>query len=98
MDSFAVTSDRQATRKTKGEDDRDITVADLGFPATTNKNDLLDNQRYLEESEDKAEIIAVFSTYHSIQVIGDSQKDGYYIFYYFFFFDEHITLCATTLF
>jgi len=95
MDSFAVTSDRQATRKTKGDDDRDITVADLGFPATTNKNDLLDNQRYLEESEDKAEIIAVFSTYHSIQVIGDAQKEGFYNFDLIVADEAHRTTGAT---
>jgi len=95
MDTFAVTSDRQATRKTKNNADIDITVADIGFPATTNKDDLLDNQRYLENSEDQAEIITVFSTYHSIQVIGDAQKEGFYEFDLIVADEAHRTTGAT---
>src|SRR5690625_344430 len=95
MDTFAVTSDRQATRKTKNDDERDITIADIGFPATTNKDDLLSNQRYLEKSEDKAEIITVFSTYHSIQVIGNAQKDGFYDFDLIVADEAHRTTGAT---
>lgn len=79
MDTFAVTADRHVTRKVR-DDERDITVADIGFPATTNKDKLLENQQILNQSEDKSEIIVVFSTYHSIQVIGDAQKEGFFEF------------------
>src|SRR5699024_4138150 len=56
---------------------------------------LLNNQCYLEKSEDKAEIITVFSTYHSIQVIGDAQNDGFYEFDLVVADEAHRTTGAT---
>lgn len=81
MDTIAVCSDRKVTKKTRGENElEDITTTDLGYPATTSYQKLLAYQERIEEKEEKGEILAVFSTYQSIDVVIEAQKNGFYEF------------------
>lgn len=75
MASLAVTSDRDASRGT--DNTEDIKATDIGYPATTDKGKLLENWSDIEQNEADAEMMVVFSTYHSIGVISDAQKDGF---------------------
>lgn len=80
MDALAVCSDRNVTRKTKDEDDSDISISDIGYPATTKTEQLLAYQKRIEKSPNKGEMLVVFSTYQSIDVISRAQKEGFYEF------------------
>lgn len=80
MDSIAVCSDRKVTKKRIGTELEDIATADIGFPATTNTEKLLDYQKTIEDKHIQPEFITVFSTYQSIDVIIDAQKNGFYEF------------------
>src|SRR5699024_1014368 len=48
MDSIAVCSDRKVTKEQIGTEIEDIATSDIGFPATTNTEKLLDYQRTIE--------------------------------------------------
>lgn len=81
MDTIAVCSDRKVTKKTTGENElEDIAAADLGYPATTNYEKLLEYQEEIENKEKHSQILAVMSTYQSIDVIIEAQKNGFYEF------------------
>ncbi|MGT2461122.1 DEAD/DEAH box helicase [Sinomonas atrocyanea] len=67
--SLAVCSDAKVGRK----DDEDLSVHDLGFPASTDPKKLLARARI---STGQDHITVVFSTYQSIDVIAQAQKDG----------------------
>jgi predicted helicase len=69
LHSLAVCSDKKVGRK--AADDEDISIHDLAFPATTNAHDL---SKQISVAKDKRTVI--FSTYQSIQVISESQKQG----------------------
>ena len=73
MTSMAVTSDRDASRGTDGNED--IKAADIGYPATTSSQKILQNWRDFEEGQ-PTDMVVIFSTYQSIDVIGDAQKKG----------------------
>lgn len=75
MASMAVTSDRDASRGNDGTED--IKATDIGYPATTSKEQLLKNWKDIEETQKDIEIVVVFSTYQSIEVIGNAQKEGF---------------------
>lgn len=75
MTSMAVTSDRDASRGNDGTED--IKATDIGYPATTSKEQLLKNWHDVEETQKDSEIFVVFSTYQSIEVIGNAQKEGF---------------------
>lgn len=75
MASMAVTSDRDASRGTNGSDD--IKATDIGYPATTSKEKLIQNWKDVQHTEADAEMLVVFSTYHSIAVISEAQKEGF---------------------
>lgn len=75
MASMAVTSDRDASRGTNGSDD--IKATDIGYPATTSKEKLIQNWKDVQHTEADAEMLVVFSTYHSIGVISEAQKEGF---------------------
>lgn len=80
MDSIAVCSDRKVT-KSQGENElEDIAAADIGYPATTNYQKLLDYQTHIESRDFSVDFLTVFSTYHSIEVIIEAQKNGFYDF------------------
>jgi len=80
MDSIAVCSDRKVTKERIGTEIEDIATADIGFPATTNTDKLLGYQQIIETRGIQPEFISVFSTYQSIEVIIEAQKNGFYEF------------------
>lgn len=73
MTSMAVTSDRDASRGTDGNED--IKAADIGYPATTSSQKILQNWRDFEKRQ-STDMVVIFSTYQSIDVIGEAQKKG----------------------
>ncbi|OMH90343.1 type ISP restriction/modification enzyme, partial [Staphylococcus argenteus] len=75
MTSMAVTSDRDASRGDDGTED--IKATDIGYPATTSKDQLLKNWNDVQEKESNTDLFVVFSTYQSIEVIGKAQKEGF---------------------
>lgn len=76
MTSFSVVSDRKATKKNRN-DDSILTAKDIGFPATTNVDELINNYNSLKELNINCEMTVVFSTYQSIDVIKKAQEFGY---------------------
>lgn len=97
MDSIAVCSDRKVTKERIGTELEDIATADIGFPATTNTEKLLDYQMVIEEKQEQPEFITVFSTYQSIDVIIDAQKQGFYDFDLVICDEAHRTTGTTEL-
>jgi predicted helicase len=96
MDTFAVCSDRKVTKKVKGENEiEDIAAADLGYPATTDYQKLLDRQKEIDSSENQSKFLVVFSTYQSIDVISEAQKNGFYEFDLVVCDEAHRTTGAT---
>lgn len=78
MSSMAVTSDRNASRGSVKQDESNITIkaSDIGYPATTSSKKVIEN--YLElMTRPKKELLVVFGTYQSIEVLGEAQKDGF---------------------
>ena len=78
MSSMAVTSDRNASRGSVKQDESNITIkaSDIGYPATTSSNKVVEN--YLELMDrPKKELLVVFGTYQSIDVLGKAQKEGF---------------------
>lgn len=73
--NMAVTSDRNASRASK-EDNEDIKPDDIGFPATTSTEQIMKNWTDIQKEELK-DVLVVFSTYQSIDVIGQAQRDGF---------------------
>ncbi len=73
--SMAVTSDRDASRGEDGTED--IKASDIGYPATTSKEKLLKNWEDVKKTQQTADMVVVFSTYQSIDVIGSAQKEGF---------------------
>ncbi|MGH0689591.1 DEAD/DEAH box helicase [Bacillus pacificus] len=96
MDTFAVCSDRKVTKKIKGENDfEDIAAADLGYPATTDYHRLLERQLVIDSSDSQSKFLVVFSTYQSIDVISEAQKNGFYEFDLVICDEAHRTTGAT---
>lgn len=73
--SMAVTSDRDASRDTDGTED--IKASDIGYPATTSSKKILQNWHDFESLSKQTDMLVVFSTYQSIEVIGEAQKEGF---------------------
>ena len=73
--SMAVTSDRDASRGTDGTED--IKASDIGYPATTSSKKILQNWHDFESLPKQTDMLVVFSTYQSIEVIGEAQKGGF---------------------
>lgn len=81
IQSIAVCSDRKVTKEKSNNEIEDIAVNDLGYPATTNSEKLLEYQNNIEENKNKfTDFITVFSTYQSIDVIIEAQINGFYDF------------------
>ena len=71
--SYAVCSDSDVGKKHSKDDDEVITgMSDLQYPATTNAKQLA---LTLEARHKNDEMTVVFSTYHSIAVISEAQKN-----------------------
>lgn len=90
LNSFAVTSDRKATKK-KTNDDADIQATDIGFPATTRATDIVKNYKSLPETSNKIRLNVVFSTYQSIDVIHKAQENGFPTFDFIISDEAHRT-------
>ena len=78
MSSMAVTSDRNASRSSVKQDESNIQIkaSDIGYPATTSPEKVLNN--YLElMRKPKKDLLVVFGTYQSIDVLGKAQKEGF---------------------
>ena len=78
MSSMAVTSDRNASRGSVKQDESNIAIkaSDIGYPATTSSKKIVEN--YLElMTRPKKELLVVFGTYQSIDVLGKAQKGGF---------------------
>lgn len=73
MNSFSVVSDRKATKQKHGKDD--LSAKDIGFPATTNVDDLLSNFQKIKQNENY-QMNIIFSTYQSIDVVHKAQNSG----------------------
>ncbi|MGA4517217.1 DEAD/DEAH box helicase [Solibacillus silvestris] len=80
MSSIAVCSDRKVTKQKGDNELEDIAASDIGYPATTSYEKLLEYKNKIEENNTKVEFLTVFSTYQSIDVIIDAQKHGFYEF------------------
>ncbi|AWZ38647.1 DEAD/DEAH box helicase [Ligilactobacillus murinus] len=78
MSSMAVTSDRNASRNSVKQDESNFVVkaSDIGYPATTSAKKVVENYQELM-TQPKKELLVVFSTYQSIDVLGKAQKDGF---------------------
>ena len=68
LNSFAVCSDSSAGKRA---DDEDMNVNDLAFPASTDTDALL---AVMDAKADDSRMTVVFSTYQSIDVIGECQR------------------------
>ena len=78
MSSMAVTSDRNASRGSVKQDESNLTIkaSDIGYPETTSSKKVVEN--YLElMTRPKKELLVVFGTYQSIDVLGEAQKEGF---------------------
>lgn len=96
MDTFAVCSDRKVTKKVKGENEiEDIAAADLGYPATTDYHKLLERQKDIDSADSQSKFLVMFSTYQSIDVIIEAQKNGFYEFDLVVCDEAHRTTGAT---
>lgn len=78
MSSMAVTSDRNASRGKVKQDESNLFVkaSDIGFPATTSTEKVLENYQELTNSA-PTELLVVYSTYQSIDVLSNAQKEGF---------------------
>lgn len=72
MHSFAVTSDRNASKK---KNDDELSAKDIGFPATTDSEKLLSNYKKIENNQ--RDLMVVYSTYQSIEVLHEAQEKGF---------------------
>ncbi|WP_341777109.1 DEAD/DEAH box helicase family protein [Staphylococcus epidermidis] len=97
MESIAVCSDRKVTKNSSSNKLEDISSVDIGFPATTNKDNLLQYMNTIENQDYDVSIITVFSTYQSIGVISEAQKDGFYNFDLVICNEAHRTTGATEI-
>lgn len=78
ISSMAVTSDRNASRGSVKQDESNFVIkaSDIGFPATTSAKKVVDNYKELMLLP-KKDLLVVFGTYQSIDVLGKAQKDGF---------------------
>ncbi|MFW8053177.1 DEAD/DEAH box helicase [Vagococcus fluvialis] len=72
MHSFAVTSDRNASKKKNSDE---LAAKDIGFPATTDSEKLISNLNKIEKN--MRDLTVVYSTYQSIEVLHEAQKKGF---------------------
>ncbi|MBR0584732.1 DEAD/DEAH box helicase [Bacillus altitudinis MN12] len=98
ISSMAVTSDRNASRGKINQDETNLATraSDIGYPATTSYEKVVSN--YIELSKkDKTELLVVFGTYQSIDVLGNAQKHGFPEFDLIIADEAHRTTGATAL-
>lgn len=95
MDTIAICSDRKVTKQSGNTELEDIAAADIGYPATTNYQKLLKYQEDIESTPSKGDMLVVFSTYQSIDVTIEAQKNGFYEFDLIIADEAHRTTGAT---
>ncbi|UYV53459.1 DEAD/DEAH box helicase [Priestia megaterium] len=95
MNSIAVCSDRKVTKEKGNTELEDIAAADLGYPATTDYKKLLEYQKQIDNDDSPGDFLTVFSTYQSIDVIIEAQKNGFYDFDLVICDEAHRTTGAT---
>jgi predicted helicase len=69
--AFSACSDIKVGKRRRTEDAIEVSLNDLAFPATTDAQSLADQIAHV----DPAKMTVVFSTYHSIDVISQAQRD-----------------------
>ena len=73
INAICICSDSQVSKKRTNNDDTDgFSVLDLALPASTNVKEIL---KRLKENEAKSGMTVIFSTYQSIAVIAEAQKE-----------------------
>src|SRR5699024_1435585 len=95
IDTIAVCSDRKVTKQSGNSELEDIAASDIGYPATTDYQKLLKYQSDIESTSSTGEMLVVFSTYQSIDVIIEAQKNGFYDFDLIIADEAHRTTGAT---
>lgn len=70
---FAVCSDDTVGKN----DDEDLKVTDLAYPATTKAEDLIGSWRFISDERKENSMTVIFSTYQSLQVINEIQSLGF---------------------
>lgn len=68
--AICVCSDNQSSRKSSYDSD-DTSIIDLALPASTNAKSIITQYKYYQQRDG---LLVVFSTYQSIDVISDAQK------------------------
>lgn len=98
ISSMAVTSDRNASRGKVKDDESNIKfkASDIGFPATTSVDQVVKNYNELL-GQPKKDLLVVFSTYQSIEVLGAAQKEGFPEFDFIIADEAHRTTGAKSL-
>lgn len=76
MTSLSVVSDTKANKK-KNKDDDDLGAKEIGFEPTTKVEDLINHYKLIESNNLPSDMRVVFSTYQSIDVLKQAQKDGF---------------------
>jgi len=69
--AFSACSDEKVGKKKASDDQIEVNLNDLAFPATTDARKLSEQIK----NADKTKMTVVFSTYHSIEVISSAQYD-----------------------
>ena len=76
INAVCVCSDPEITKKRNKNEDTDSTsIVDLALPASTNVHYIVNQFRMLQCKKEKNGMIVVFSTYQSIGVIANAQKE-----------------------
>lgn len=70
---FAVCSDKTAGKN----DEEDLKLTDLAYPATTNAKDLIESWKYIPDERKNNSMTVIFSTYQSLKVINQIQALGF---------------------
>lgn len=98
ISSMAVTSDRNASKGTVKQDESNLTTraSDIGYPATTSYEKVLANYNELSKKS-KTDLLVVFGTYQSIDVLGKAQTEGFPEFDLIIADEAHRTTGATAL-
>lgn len=91
---LAVCSDRKATARSKARNE-DISAVDLALPSTTNVAVL--ESRLTQALGDASSMTVVFSTYQSIDVVAQAQKQGDFAPFDLIVCDEAHRTTGTTL-
>ncbi|WP_153057718.1 DEAD/DEAH box helicase family protein, partial [Streptococcus suis] len=73
-----------------------IKASDIGFPATTSAKKVVENYEELI-IQPKKELLVVFGTYQSIEVLGKAQKNGFPAFDLIIADEAHRTTGAKAL-